>query len=312
MTTRRARSPGSTKRRAEIGGWSEEVFYSLLQRARCLERLARPWAEVLEAYLASAAGPTRAEPLYEIARHYRLGGHHSLGYLFVKAAAAVPYPESDALFIAADVYRWRSVDERAVTAHYVQRYRNALDSCTSLLSTTALPEHERNRVADNRAFAVAQLGDTFLDFPASAIAGIGEPAERPTSTRRVTLTITTCKRPDLFERTMNSFCTAAKTSSRSTGGSASTTGPRVPTGPGCRTSTRSSSSCGSPGRSGHTVSMNRLAGLVDTPYWLHLEDDWQFLIPDQYVTRGNRDPRSRPGHRPGPLQRELRRDRGRS
>src|SRR6202035_1398077 len=40
-------------KRAEMGGWSEEVFYSLLQRARCLERLGHPWAEVLEAYLAS-------------------------------------------------------------------------------------------------------------------------------------------------------------------------------------------------------------------------------------------------------------------
>jgi GR25 family glycosyltransferase involved in LPS biosynthesis len=31
--------------------------------------------------------------------------------------------------------------------------------------------------------------------------------------------------------------------------------------------------------------MNRILDLVDTPYWFHLEDDWQFVVPDHYVTK---------------------------
>jgi len=36
---------------------------------------------------------------------------------------------------------------------------------------------------------------------------------------------------------------------------------------------------------GHARSLNLLRDLVDTTYWLHLEDDWQFLVRERYVER---------------------------
>jgi len=275
-------------RRAEMGGWEEEAFYARLQRARCLERLDRPWAEVLEAYLASwHTRPTRAEPLHEIARHYRLSGHHALGYLFATAAAAIPYPESDALFVDADVYRWRSLDERAVTAHYVERYRDALDSCTRLLSTTALPEAERPRVATNRALAIERLADTLIENPADMILELQKPETRSPSERRITMTVTTCRRRALFERTINSFLSCCQDVHRidrwiciDDGSSDDDRARMQALYPFFEFVWKPATD------RGHASSMNRLLELVDTPYWLHLEDDWEFVVPDEYATKG--------------------------
>jgi hypothetical protein len=36
---------------------------------------------------------------------------------------------------------------------------------------------------------------------------------------------------------------------------------------------------------GHARSMNLLLETVDSPYWLNLEDDWQFYVPAPYVER---------------------------
>ena len=284
-------------RRAAMGGWEEEVFYSRLQRARCLERLGRPWVEVLEAYLACwRTRPTRAEPLYEVARHYRLGDHHSLGHLFARAAASLPFPESDTLFIAADAFQWRSLDEQAVTSHYLGRHREALDACTRLLSSTALPEGERARVLWNRERAIEHIADSFLDYPATTVADLTARCSGSDGSGGVTLTITTCKRPDLFERTVNSFlhcCQDLEMISRwiciDDGSSVADRDRMQDLYPFFEFIWKPAED------RGHPTSMNRLVELVDSPYWLHLEDDWHFVVPDGYVTKAlailDEDPR---------------------
>jgi glycosyltransferase involved in cell wall biosynthesis len=147
-------------RRAEMGGFAEEVFYSLLQRARCLERLGRTWDEVAGAYLSCwQSRPTRAEPLYELARKSRLDGRNHLAYLFASRAARVPFPEEDVLFIATDVYRWRIVDELSISAFYVGELDESLRLATELLEGDALPEAERARVVTNRDHSVRALAE---------------------------------------------------------------------------------------------------------------------------------------------------------
>ncbi len=93
------------KKRVEAGGWVEEVFYSLLRIGFCYEQLANRSAnkqnEVTDAdeketvkgqeeqYLALAVfyfqkaweyRPTRAEPLYQLARLYRLRSQNNIAF----------------------------------------------------------------------------------------------------------------------------------------------------------------------------------------------------------------------------------------
>ena len=88
-----------------MGGWDEEVWYSLYQVARLQHRLGIAWPLVLDAYLrAYEFRPTRIEPIYHVARFHREHGQCHLAYLFSRAVIDTPYPE-DLLFIENSIYQ---------------------------------------------------------------------------------------------------------------------------------------------------------------------------------------------------------------
>ncbi|MEI7718041.1 MAG: glycosyltransferase, partial [Mycobacterium sp.] len=105
------------QRRVDMGGWEEQVFYSMYQAATAMANLGEPWPEVQDAYLrAWEFRPTRAEPLLAIAARYREDHQHELGYLFAACAVEIPFPEGDILLVRGDIYAWRAADELAVCA----------------------------------------------------------------------------------------------------------------------------------------------------------------------------------------------------
>ena len=113
----------------EAGGWVEEVFYSLLRIGFCYEQLATRSAnkqlEVTEAdekenakkqeeqYTALAVlyfqkaweyRPTRAEPLYQLARMYRLKSQNNIALMYALQGKEIPFPKNDLLFVDYHVY----------------------------------------------------------------------------------------------------------------------------------------------------------------------------------------------------------------
>jgi len=92
------------EKRATMGGWAEEVWYSMYQVARLQQRLGIAWMLVLDQYLrAYEFRPSRIEPLYHVARYYREKGQLDLGRLFAQAGLGSEYPD-DLLFIERGVY----------------------------------------------------------------------------------------------------------------------------------------------------------------------------------------------------------------
>jgi tetratricopeptide (TPR) repeat protein len=154
-----ARAIETYRRRASMAGWEEEVWYSLFQVAVLLERQGGDFAPALAAYLAAyQARPTRAEPLCELARHFRQVNQYATAYLFASHAATMTRP-NDILFLDHTVYDWRALDELAVSAFYVGHAREALAAADRLLSEGKLPANERARVEANREFSKNALGD---------------------------------------------------------------------------------------------------------------------------------------------------------
>ena len=148
-------------RRAEMGGWHEEVYYSLYRAALAMQRLAEPWPNVQDAFLkAWSFRPTRAEPLYLIARHYRVAGEYRLGHLFAERAARIPLPTDDVLFVPVDVYEWRAVDEQAVCSSWLGLWAETFALCERLLARDDIPEEDRTRIAANRDLALPHLRGT--------------------------------------------------------------------------------------------------------------------------------------------------------
>ena len=110
-------------------------------------------------------------------------------------------PEEDLLFVAADAYRWRAADERSIAAYYTGRYRESFDYCVSLLNGADLPLDQRDRVLSNRDFCLPYLFDDSPSRPTGIIERLTDRFRSPLVDPKVTLTITTCRRLELFEIT---------------------------------------------------------------------------------------------------------------
>ncbi len=109
-------------RAANRSGWESERALALHRLARCLELLGRPVDEVADAYAAAwDAAPHRAEPLVDLARVERTRERHHVAQVFAERAVSLARPASDELFVDDSVYRWRALDEYAVTCSWTGR-----------------------------------------------------------------------------------------------------------------------------------------------------------------------------------------------
>ena len=261
------------RKRAGMGGWEEEVFYSLWQVARLLERSGADRPQVIDAYLAAwQARPVRIEPLIDLARMHRQAGRHDVARLFAERAAAASRPD-DILFVDASAYRWRAVDELAMATYATGERERAEALWQQLLDAGALPPREVDRVEHN-AQACHSAGDASDTAEAHAA--------------RIALTITTCKRVDLFERTVDSFLDCCVDHERiaewiciddnSSSEDRARMKARFPfftwvwKGPQAK---------------GHAHSMNLLVDLLRAggfEYVMHMEDDWEFLETRNWIS----------------------------
>jgi glycosyltransferase involved in cell wall biosynthesis len=137
-------------KRIQMGGWEEEQFYSAYRIGMCRGLQNKPWEQIQQGFLeAWEIRPSRAEPLYQIARVYRMMGHPKLGYLFAKMALDLPYPTEDILFVSEDVYKYGILDEIGSTAFFAGKPHIGYAACKKLLSENLIPEVHIKRVQNN-------------------------------------------------------------------------------------------------------------------------------------------------------------------
>ena len=86
-------------KRIAMGGWDQEVFWSMLQVALMQEQLQMPPEIITSSYQrAFAYRPSRAEPLYRLANYYRRQENYQAGYEVAKKGLAIPLSH-DSLFV---------------------------------------------------------------------------------------------------------------------------------------------------------------------------------------------------------------------
>lgn len=147
-----AKAREAYRHRATMGGWEEETWYALYEVARMTEQLGEPVAQVRSAYLdAYQRRPSRAEPLYQLARYHRERGDWALAFLFATQAAAIPRP-ADLLFIDEGVYRWCSLDELGTAAYWVGAFAQGRQAIEQILAEGHVPAAHRARIQANLGF----------------------------------------------------------------------------------------------------------------------------------------------------------------
>ncbi len=269
-------------RRAEMGGWDEEVYYSKLRVAESMSRLEMPWPEVLDAFLQAWENrPSRAEALFAIANRYRTNERYQLAYIFAERAAQIPLPHNDRLFVGGDVHNWRALDEQAVCASWLGRPVEAFSISRRLITRADLPEHDRTRITANRDLQSPHMIGVASVYPDQLSRSLS------VGPRESEVTVSLIAGPDrtVTEHTLNSFLNCCLDRSRigrflvvNAGLSAEDRATLIESYrflEFVRTPTEEQ-----PG--GYLTSLQREVG---GPFWLHLDEGWQFFAQDNYISR---------------------------
>jgi glycosyltransferase involved in cell wall biosynthesis len=144
-------------KRAELGGWTEEVFYSLFQAGRLKEILNHPIDEIVKIYFqAYQVNPWRAESLWAAARMCRMYCRFDQAYVFAKQALKIRLPEG-ALFVSQPIYEWSILDEFCIAAYWSGHYKEAKLVGDRLLGEAKFPEDQKQRIEANHKFACEAL-----------------------------------------------------------------------------------------------------------------------------------------------------------
>ncbi len=107
------------KKRIEIGGWYEEIWYSYYMISKCYMRLNNPSKMELWGVRAYEYYPKRAENLYMLCNYFRGVSQHYKSYHYYKLGKSIPYPTGDSLFIEKNVYHDLFDFENTILAFYI-------------------------------------------------------------------------------------------------------------------------------------------------------------------------------------------------
>lgn len=117
------------KKRVEIGGWIEEIWYSHYSIGNCYMRMGQEeraicaWMDGYNAY------PKRIENLYKIIEHYRVRGKNHIAYeiyLIADKARKLHTNWSEYLFLERDIYDYKLDYEFSILGYYVNNNNNLI------------------------------------------------------------------------------------------------------------------------------------------------------------------------------------------
>ncbi|MBB4792045.1 glycosyltransferase involved in cell wall biosynthesis [Streptomyces nodosus] len=159
------------ERRVAMGGWEEELYYSLYQIG-LLKAAVSDWPHAAEAFTkAWEIRPQRLEACYQLASRLRKMERYHTAHALLGSGIRKPLPSEDILFTQPWVYRWGLLFEYSITAYWVGDYGRSVVACDELLSMNDLPEAVREQVEKNRVFAVEKRRESCR--PADA-GGVGQ------------------------------------------------------------------------------------------------------------------------------------------
>ena len=143
--------------RSREGGFAEEVYMSLVERAVADSQLEQSADKVISQFLeAFRFRPSRAEALWRGAEFCRQGRLFAEGYVFAKAGIGMTMPD-DLLFVRRDVYEWRLLDEFAVCAYWIDHISESVRATEQLISERRYPDDQDARIKENLRFGKERL-----------------------------------------------------------------------------------------------------------------------------------------------------------
>jgi hypothetical protein len=280
-------------RMIEIGGSpDEETFLMMFRAAESMENLGTPWHEVQDAYLlAWEFRPTRAEPLYCVARHFLNEKRYRLAYLFGEHAAEIPRPSGDMVFPYPDIYAWRAADVHAKSAFCLGEHAVAFTLWRQLLTLPDIPDDERQRIAADRDEAVPAILEAASNYPDTLVRNaIAAPSRVRAQHRRASnaeVTVSLIAGPDLVgtQQALNSFLNSCN--------DVSLVGRFLLIDAGLSAADREIlqalyefvefAHLGP--ADAQDIQLAQVSEHIRGRFWLHLDQNWRFFAPENLITR---------------------------
>lgn len=136
-------------KRAEMGGWDQEIFWSLYQIGLLQEHINEPESTITKSYLkAYQYRPSRKEPLHRLAHYHATQGNHILGYLLATHALSLP-PSTDCLMVETWMDEYGLLMEKSLCAYYLGKYEESKTACDKILNTPNIPDNIRECMQNN-------------------------------------------------------------------------------------------------------------------------------------------------------------------
>jgi glycosyltransferase involved in cell wall biosynthesis len=142
------------KRRVAAGGWDQEVWSAQYSYAQTLKDQGDLGGYLRESLVAYNMRPSRAEPLYDIAKYFREKGESVNCLIFAEAGMQIP-KSPDALFVNDFVYACGCAEEFSISSYYVPQKRVAGYKVTNLLSLKPGPYAQSRELARDNMFHYA-------------------------------------------------------------------------------------------------------------------------------------------------------------
>jgi len=314
------------KKRVDYGDWNQEVYFSLHQIGKLYMDL-NEYEKAIYYWSLSVIIDDRYECLYEIISFFRRNNKPNLAFLYYKMILKFDINKSDKLFLFNVIYDYLLDYELIHIAHTMKEYRlgittfNKLFINQNILSNASLQldilrlfqyyidylnQNDKDLIKnyfnfvqniylkikkfnDNDCNIINKTIDKIKLFHNNKLGLTLNNNINNNNNINVLLSITTCKRYDLFEKTINSILYCFNDLNKidyflciDDNSSAEDRKSMLKNYPFFKYQFKKQDN------KGHLSSMNMIWDKLNElkpKYWIHLEDDWLFFKPDNYVSK---------------------------
>ena len=142
-------------KRAELGGWDQEVYWSLYQIARLKEIMGYPEDDIVQSYLRAYEKCTsRIEALHGAIRFCRMHQRDHQAYILGRYAKTLKIDKTG-LFVESWIWDYGLDDEFSVSCYWTGHYEEGLKLCEGLIHK--IPEDQKPRIQQNINFFKEKL-----------------------------------------------------------------------------------------------------------------------------------------------------------
>jgi len=313
------------KKRADLKDWEQEVYYSYLTIGRLYMKLKEHEKAIFYWSVSLDVDKERYECIYEIISFFRQTGKYYLAYNYYLMIDRKNINLDNKLFVFSPIYYYLLDYEMSIIYFQIKKYSEGVHSYHKLFSVCEIIDNNRKLLLLNDFIFYLDylmydlnLFESYFNFVQNIYLNgikfnednilninktincfeklynkesnlISKRICKEKKNINVMLTITTCKRYDLFERTINSFLSCCldidKIDLFFCVDDNSDKNDREKM---LRNYSFFKYYFKTNNEKGHLSSMNIIWNKLNTlkpKYWIHLEDDWLFIKPCKYIEK---------------------------